>query len=116
MHDERTRREMHCGWLEEEEWLFPLKLPYGRVIGGSVRLGVSGVEYDGDVCPGWVVRQPLVEEIAQAYVAFEKGNLDSIFPDVADCVAEGVLEMSRSFAEFEQRRMAIMEEESKTRG
>lgn len=115
MANERQRREMHCGWLEEEDWIFPIVLPH-RVVGGRQSMGISGVEYTEDICPGWTVRQPLVEEIAQAYVAFEKGGLASMFPDVADCVAEGVLELSRSFAEFEQRRMAIMDEEAKTRG
>lgn len=112
-----TRRYMHCGWIDERDWLTARpgdsnpRVP--RVIGAGI--DEAGVEWakphpdtgelSPDVCPGWAVRQPLITEICQAYKAFDKGAMESLFPNVAHAVAEGVMELSRTFDEFGRQKI-----------
>lgn len=118
--DYAQRREMHCGLIPDEEWIYPIRLP-SRQVGqrfrdGFLLPGPSPVEWTEDICPGWAVRQPLIEEIAQASVAFEKGSLAAMFPDLADCVAEGVLIAWQARQEFDQADMRARAEENPANG
>jgi hypothetical protein len=71
------RRMWHCGWEDPREWdPGPAQIPpYAK---------------DADVCPGWLVRQQLPREIAQAYHAYEHGELRTLFPDPANVLIEGL--------------------------
>lgn len=81
---------MHCGYLDRSEWT------------GEDPAGHFGDEpYNLDVCPGWIVRQPAVEELTQAYVALEKGELDTVFPDPGNVVVEGALVCAQAMNRFQ---------------
>jgi hypothetical protein len=114
------RRYMHCGWLKEREWLdAPPRDPRGRlrpprVIGAG--LDEPGVDWGADVCPGWAVRQPLIIECCQAHKAFDKGAMDAFFPDVAHCVAEGVMELSRTFDEYSRQKLTAASKRNERNG
>lgn len=111
------RRYMHCGYLEESEWLTAspgdgnLRVP--RVVGAGV--DAPGAEWqtedkdtgltDPNVCPGSCVRQLYVIDVCRAYKAFDKGALEALYPDIPNSVAEGVQELSRAFDEFTRQRM-----------
>lgn len=73
---------MRCGWLPRETWPDgPPDLPPFELDGEVVT---------PEICPGWLQRQPLVSEVAQAWRAFDKGQLAEIFPDAPSVLVEGV--------------------------
>lgn len=109
-HNSDTDRErMHCGFIDASNWREPMILqphpnrilPTNRI---CKRSEFEGVEWTEDVCPGWAVRQPLIAEIAQAYQAYDKGELSTMFPDPSNVLTEGVLEMQNAVATYEQVR------------
>lgn len=119
---------MHCGYLEESEWLTAspgdgnLRVP--RMVGAGA--DVPGMEWQTEdkdsgatapnVCPGWAVRQALIVEVCRAYKAFDKGALESIYPDISNAVAEGVQELSRAFDEFSRQRMTEIARKAERNG
>lgn len=110
---------MHCGWMPESEWL---DVRPGSPDGVPKTIGQTGDspgidwqsvnESEGtrypNVCPGWAARQPLVVEACQAFKAFDKGALDSFFPDIHNVLAEAILELARTFDEYSRQEMAAM--------
>ena len=52
---------------------------------------VGNETWDLDVCPGYTSRLPMVEEVASAWKAFDKGCWESFYPDASHCMCEGVL-------------------------
>lgn len=108
---------MHCGYIDDADWL-TAKLGDGNprvpttIAAGADVPGVEWAEEDKDtgefyplVCPGWAVRQPAVIEVCRAYKAFDKGALESLYPDIPHSIADGVQELSRAFDEFTRQRM-----------
>lgn len=84
---------MHCGWLPRSVW------PEGDAdlppceIGGEVVIP--------EVCPGWLQRQPLVGEVAQAWRAFDKGQLGEVFPDAPNVIIEGVFALDAAISKHQ---------------
>lgn len=97
--DEYVRREMHCGFLARAVWVGPKPRHIPPMVGGA-----SYDTYGADVCPGWLVRQPLIEDISKAHRASEKGELATFFPDPPNVIVEGVLELGRAFDAFLDRK------------
>lgn len=109
---------MHCGWIDEREWLHAKPSDANPKVPRRIGVGIDevGVEWAHEnkstgavapnVCPGWAVRQPLIVEICQAYKAFDKGALEALFPEIKHCVAEGVMELSRAFDEYGRQQIA----------
>lgn len=58
---------MHCGWMPSTEWREP-------------RLGVPQ-DFDVDVCPGWLVKQPAVIDGARAWRARDQKALEYFDPE-----------------------------------
>ena len=85
---------MRCGWLPRESWPEVPDLP---------KYPIDGKLEHPPVCPGWLQRQPLVVETAQAWRAFDKGCLGDAFPDAPSVLIEAVFmmdaEVSRHQAE-----------------
>lgn len=75
------KRAWHCGWMDESEWMA------GRP---EVPTHFGDEKYEENVCPGWLIAQPLVQEIAMAHRSFEKGNWDAMYPQAANALCEGV--------------------------
>jgi len=87
---------MHCGWMPREEWAV-WRTPQER----GLPPAIGPVTYDLDVCPGWLVRQPAVVEAAQAHAAYDKGSMETFFPEAASSLLEGVQAMSQSLNRFQ---------------
>lgn len=85
--EEAVRKTWHCGWMEESEWT-KLELP--------PRFS-ENEPYNLEICPGWLVRQDPVIESTRAYSAYDKGVLDTVFPDPPNGLIEGAEVMSASF-------------------
>lgn len=66
---------------------------------------VDGERVKYDHCPGWLVRQPLITEISQAWRVFETGNFDSWYPHPSNILCEGVLELDRAIHGHEAEEM-----------
>jgi len=108
---------MHCGYLADSEWQNARpgdgNATVPQFVGATgERPGAPWQSYDPEtnerwpnVCPGWVVRQPLIVDICRAHQAFDKGALEALEPDIANTVAEGVQELARAFAEYHRQRM-----------
>lgn len=79
---------MLCGWMEPSEWAPSLfaESPFD----------IDNAPYSPPICPGWTLRQPLIAEIAEAWRVYEKGCLDTFFPDPAHVLLEGVLILDAS--------------------
>lgn len=58
---------MHCGYMPRTEWHDPM-------------IGVPD-DYESDICPGWLVRQPAVREGMRAWRARDQKALDIYDPD-----------------------------------
>jgi hypothetical protein len=87
MLDEGTRRSRHCSDFPPDRWIDPPA--FGSEYGGE--------PYPKDApCPGACMRRPLVREVAAAYAAFEKGQLDSFWPDAPACIWDGVMALHRA--------------------
>ena len=84
---------MGCGWLPRERWL----------PGERVPVGVP--PYKGDVCAGWLVRQPAVIEGAAAAAALKQGALELLDPAVHQTTWEAAQEGLRAFAVWEQQEL-----------
>jgi len=57
-----VRRHWHCGYTDRKDWVgsgFPYPPEWGRQL--------------DDTCPGYLIRQPKVEEGFRAHLWFEKG-------------------------------------------
>ena len=93
---EDVRKSWHCGWMSRDAWK-PGKADLPETIGGE--------DYDLDVCPGWVVRQPSIAETMQAYAAFDGGALEAFFPDAPNHLLEGVLRARQAFNKFDSDRL-----------
>jgi len=64
--------------------------------------------YEVDVCPGWLVRQPAVQDGAEAYSALEKGALDRYDPDGLNVIWEMAVIAQRSFNLYSAERQRII--------
>lgn len=120
---DRDRERMHCGFLDAREWREPMILqPHpGRVLHTNMVCAkpdgdFEGVEWTEDVCPGWAVRQAQVVEIAQAYQAYDKGELQSAFPEPSNVLIEGVLEMQNAIATYDRVRTTEMRKRAERNG
>jgi hypothetical protein len=78
---DEIRAAWHCGWMEKSEWTG--KSPCVPSMFGDE-------PYKEDVCPGYLMAQPLVGEIVVAHRAFEKGNWSSMYPNASNALCEGV--------------------------
>ena len=58
---------MHCGWMDRERWADPM-------------IGVPR-DYESDICPGWLVRQPAVIDGARAWRARDQKALEIFDPE-----------------------------------
>lgn len=110
---------MHCGYLDESEWLHAAKgdgnLRVPKRIGAGPTMEPPGVEWMDedpstgerfpDVCPGWATRLPIVSECAQAFKAFDKGALPALYPFISNQVAEGVADLGRAFDEYSRQQI-----------
>ena len=65
--------------MDESEWLG--EGMQGRVFGDHV--------YAERKCPAWYQEQPLILELSEAYDAYDKGELTTVFPNPANIVVEG---------------------------
>lgn len=70
--------------MPKEEWV-----PWNGQSQLPPKLGPN--DYTLDVCPGYIARLPMVNEVASAWKAFEKGNWESFYPDAPNYLCEGVL-------------------------
>ncbi len=84
---------MRCGFLDEDKRTESM-------------LGVFdiGEPYEPDICPGWLLRQPLILETAQAWRTFDKGNFGDFYPGASNVLCEAVLILDQSIAEHERRK------------
>ena len=108
------RAAIHCGWMDERDWTGTGCK--GMTMAAKPSVGFAGVEWTEDGCPGWAAVSPLVVEVAQAYVAFEAGALDSFFPDLTNVAAEGLLELKRAGLEYDRVQTAVLKENAKNNG
>lgn len=69
--------------------------------------------YEVDVCPGWVVRQDGVSEVAEAHYAAETGTFAQAFPDVTQALWEGVKTLKQSTAAHEREALERQREKAK---
>lgn len=81
--------------MDASEWTDPCELPKK----------IGSVSYELNICPGWVVRQPTVVQCAQAYSAFDKGEMNTFFPNASNLLLEGVLVACQSFNAFHSERI-----------
>jgi hypothetical protein len=88
---------MHCGFMDRSEWEPGMK--------GVPPLGPGP---HADVCPGWLVRLPMVEDGARAYAARRDGILHLYDPDGLAIVYELAEIAARSFAIYENERLEEM--------
>lgn len=78
--DEETKRRVHCGYVDGESWIGEKPdLPdfVGDITNRRKRIDIKSIP----VCPGWLVRQPIVIEASKAHLAMEKSCLAEMFPD-----------------------------------
>ncbi len=87
---EHRRREMHCGWLPPEQWLLPGNEGVHKVKG-----------YSGDICPAWLVRQPAVLDVTEAYVALSQNALDRYDPEGLNVIWEAAMRGMSAFKQYE---------------
>lgn len=74
---------------------------------------MGGVEYPVAVpCPGHAMRRPVVVEVAAAYRAYDKGLLDSFWPDCPAMIWEGVMLLSRALNAHEAEELAKLKAKS----
>lgn len=121
---EEDRRYLHCGWMSRRDWLTaPPGLNRPRVpatvsgVGDGANVILKWAELNKDtgesfpdVCPGWAVRQPLINEICKAHASFAAGAFGACYPNPSNVLVEGVLEMKRSFDEYSRQLMAQLKE------
>jgi hypothetical protein len=92
--------------LEESEWAQPGHVP--TQVGQNDE--VPGVPWSQDgfpnTCPGKVVRLPLITDAYKAHRAFDKGCLESFYPDLTHELAEAVLEVSAGCDEYTRQHNA----------
>lgn len=84
---EEMRRAMLCGWIPGEQWT-----------ASALGMFDVGEPYEPPICPGWMMRQPLVREASEAWKAFDKGQLGEVFPDAPNVLVEGVFVMDGALA------------------
>lgn len=78
--DEETKRRVHCGYVDHDSWIGDKPdLPefVGDIANKRKRVDIKHLS----ICPGWLVRQPVVFESARAHLAMEKSCLGQMFPD-----------------------------------
>jgi hypothetical protein len=68
--------------------------------------------YSVDVCPGYLVRLPVVQECVQAYVALQAGALQVGFPRIAQEIWDGVMALRSA---FETRKVERIREDRNNR-
>lgn len=83
------RAGMLCGYLPESEWT-------ASMLG---EFDISGEPYSPPICPGWMIRQDAVIEIADAWHAMDRGALALAYPDPTNTLIDGVLMLDRAIAE-----------------
>lgn len=74
---------MHCGWVSEDEWTAP----------GPPKV-IDGLETGCNVCPGYLMAQPIVGEVVSAWRPFERGCLEDYWPDAPGVIWEGATALS----------------------
>jgi len=81
--DHASRAGLHCGWMDDEDWL-PYEGP--AVLGADAHpIDLSTLQ----ICPGWLVRQPAVVESTRAAMALQQGELSTVFPGREAALLEG---------------------------
>lgn len=98
--DHATKCGMHCGWIDRSEWTEEMQI--GELWGCPVRLADVGI------CPGWLARQPAVEEAKLATYAFEKGSLAEVFPRQENTVVDAAIIGSTAWKQYEAHEMKRM--------
>lgn len=99
--DLEQRRRMHCGWMPKEDWLGE-KAELSDLMGCSEQLSLL------PVCPGWLVRQPAVEEAKMAGFALEKGALRETFPSLEHAIVDAAFICVGSWKAYEAFKMDQM--------
>lgn len=69
--------------------------------------------YDVEICPGWLVRQPAVEDGSWACSALEKGALELFDPDGLNVVWEMALIAQRAMNLYQAERQKILSDRLK---
>jgi hypothetical protein len=80
------RLAWRCGYLPREQW------PASR---DGLPKTICGVPYTADVCPGWLVRRPIVTEASEAFQASESGLLSRWDPHELRVVTLAVMAAKR---------------------
>jgi hypothetical protein len=92
-----TRAGMHCGYMPRTEWTADRD-------GLPTQIGPD--KYEVNICPGWLVRQPAVQDGARAWTAWSKSALPSFDPRglaiVYDCVE--IFDRSMNLMQAERQR------------
>lgn len=61
---------------------------------------------DLPVCPGWLVRQPAVTQIAHAHSVYEKGLIADYYPTKPAVIMQGAALLSRVINSYQAHKMA----------
>jgi hypothetical protein len=85
----------HCGYIDESEWS-EKQLPNGI---GDPRNIVS--LKDVDVCPGYLVRHPAVQQAQEAGAALEKRSLDIYYPELENVILESAMLYASVWSAYE---------------
>lgn len=89
------RAEKLCGWVDPSTW-------HRSIYEGSP-FDIDGAPYLPTICPGWLMRQPLIVEVAAAWRCFEKGNFGDFYPDASHVLCDGVLMLDAAIAAHQKR-------------
>ena len=79
---EEIRRVWHCGYMDESEWIGEKPADGSMVFGDE--------KYNENICPGYLVNQPLVWEIVAAWRDYDSGNWQGMQPNASAVLEEGV--------------------------
>lgn len=100
--DEATRARMHCAFLSPDEWR-PLDRQSLPVLNG---FDVMDENRPGTGrCPGGLIRRPFVAEVARAWRAYDKGSLETFFPQPSAALLDGVLVLGDALKAYEIKRL-----------
>ena len=94
-----VKRVYHCGWIDRATWRECQLPPSIGIPDYVVQVKEHGV------CPGWLVRQPVIVDCCAAYAAFQKGQLESVFPHAEAYLVEGAMLLSSIMNQYENARL-----------
>lgn len=61
--------------------------------------------FNADVCPGWLVRQPLVEDATKAYQALKSGIFNEYCTGQENALLEAAMILGQAFNAWESEQM-----------